>query len=120
MPPRTRRRKVRTGWMRPIDVDLVNLNTVRTQGVELNVAANPLLSTRRRPSDLLGRPNLQEQERKCKALLLSFPTSFIGNPAVLLVPPAATITACGFPLKTAGMTEGGTGRPEGSGQAGAP
>ena len=43
MPPRTRRRKVRTGWMRPVDVDLVNLNTVRTQGVELNVAANPLL-----------------------------------------------------------------------------
>ena len=29
--------------MRLIDVDLVNLHTVRTQGVELNVAANPLL-----------------------------------------------------------------------------
>ena len=70
-------------------------------------------STRRRPGDLLGRPNLQEQERKDKALLLSFPTSFIGNPAVWFVPPPATITACGFPLKTAGMTEGGAGRPKG-------
>ena len=67
-------------------------------------------STRQRPSDLLGRPNLQEQERKYKALLLSFPTSFIGNPAVLLVPPAATITACESPLKTAGMTEEGGGK----------
>lgn len=36
-------RKLRTGWMRLIDVDLVNLHTVRTQGAELNVAANPLL-----------------------------------------------------------------------------
>ena len=74
-------------------------------------------STRRRPSDLLGRPNLQEQERKDKALLLSFPTSFIGNPAVLLVPPAATITACESPKNCGNDRRGKRAGQKGNGQA---
>ena len=50
-----------------------------------------------------------QQERKGTGLFLSFPTSFIGNLAVLLVPPSATILPVDSRLQPAGMTEGNFG-----------